>query len=849
MQDFKDFKRSFPFASTNTGGAIVGALGVGALYGGYRGVSRIANKKAAGGTRKPGAAVSATDVIRNSSTRGPKKVVYGPPRNPVRAPRPVAADSPMASVNRAMNVSDKTRANVKRFAKDLRNIYEIPAGGLNEYGTHNWENREMIRDFGKLPSRGNVPGNKATKTRVKFARAQVSSANSLPAQPKIKKKAAARAKEAQFRGMSERYAPSGQSMRLYPRDIGGRESTGIPKDKYGEMSAGEKGALRRKTNKAAAAAKPVMQQGMRARFGGDQPAAPKVDKKPKKPTGPKVPAPTTVDIVPQEPPKPTTPKPSGAGKGKGKATPATSTTVERTFQPGKLPGETNAQASARHKAEHAADRAAEREAKKKVEPKNTTKAPTSAKPPTPPKETPAASGNFLESRGQSLANKQNEMFAPMTKSDRRAAKKLSNKTAYAAGKVSRKGMKARFGTEAAKETPPVERVTMPTYTDRGQALAGRANNLAASAASAPAKEKREAKKAYNRYKHNASRTFLTSQRKRFGPGPGGTPASPSKPSGPSGPSKPSGFVSDYKPQPASDAMTRYGGWGRTARGTIRVETTPEGMKHEMRSRTHRYGPVSKNRLKQDPNTLGSPRLTPISESTTGMFPGTPDKPATGQPHMQGRGAKVVGEQGNFRVWQGPRRTDTVVQHRSGRQLNLPDNPNKTGKVDYSAILDYANKGNNEKAFLKGGWTKDGRTVAGKVGTRSRIARFSIGASKAGGLLSAGGLFAYGVGKLLGPAGAIIGPTNAAAAPGIPGRSYAEDAAKEPNRAVRHGLQRQAVTADRYRAGKTRPFIEPSQYKAIVKKYGPSPFGNYADVVNTSGAYAKKYPNKRYKEKA
>lgn len=770
MQDFKDFKRSFPFASTKTGGTMIGAAGLATLYGGYLGVSKIANKKAAGGTRKPRAAVSATDVIRNSSTRGPKKVVYGPPRNPARTPRPVAADSPMASVNRAMNVSDSTRSSVGRIAKDLKTV---PRQLLD------WGYDPSAPDYSKLPavSRGGVPGQRIPK-------------------PKN-------------RGQ-------GEAARANAR--------------YSGLTPPEKGALRRKTNKAAAAAKPVMQQGMRARFGGDQPAAPKVDKKPKKPkkpTGPKVPAPTTVDIVPQEPPKPTTPKPSGAGKGKGKATPATSTTVERTFQPGKLPGETKAQASARHKAEHAADNAAEREAKKKVEPKNTTKAPTSAKPPTPPKETPPVSLVMSESDPRSPA------WGAETFSPENIARRNEQKLARASNAVASN----------------VDRPYGGTSRLRGERLAGRANNKAASAASAPAKEKREAKKAYNRYKHNASRTFLTSQRKRFGPGPGGTPASPSKPSSPSGPSKPSGFVSDYKPQPASDAMTRYGGWGRTTRGTIRVETTPEGMKHEMRSRTHRYGPVSKNRLKQDPNTLGSPRLTPISESTTGMFPGTPDKPATGQPHMQGRGAKVVGEQGNFRVWQGPRRTDTVVQHRTGRQLNLPDNPNKTGKVDYSAILDYANKGNNEKAFLKGGWTKDGRTVTGKVGTRSRIARFSIGASKAGGLLSAGGLFAYGVGKLLGPAGSIIGPTNAAAAPMIPGRSYAEDAAKEPNRAVRHGLQRQAVAANRYRAGNTRPFIEPSQYKAIVKKYGPSPFGNYADVVNTSGAYAKMYPNNRYKGKA
>jgi len=50
-------------------------------------------------------------------------------------------------------------------------------------------------------------------------------------------------------------------------------------------------------------------------------------------------------------------------------------------------------------------------------------------------------------------------------------------------------------------------------------------------------------------------------------------------------------------------------------------------------------------------------------------------------------------------------------------------------------LKYANKGNNEKAFLKGGWSADGKNIAGKLGTRSRVARFTIGAAKVGGILS------------------------------------------------------------------------------------------------------------------
>jgi len=830
-----EFQKTFPFVSNKTGAAVGASLGATALgIGG--GIYTIGKKVSARRSAAAGAApkrkllISPTDVVRNSATRGPKKVVYGPPRNPVRAPRPAAADSPMASVNRAMNVSDKTRANVRQFAKDLHSIYQIPPNGLNDIGSHDWENREMIRNFDKLPYRGSVPGNKATTS---------------PSPAAVSKRSS------NYRG---RHIVSSSS---YPQGLATRTSSGAAYDPYGSLTASEKGALRRKTNKAAAAAKPIIQQGLRARFGGDQPAPPK-PKAPKKPSGTKTPAPTTVEIVPQEPPKPTTPKPSGGGKGKGKSTPTTSATFERTYQPGRLPGETKKEASARHKAETAADRAAERAAKK-GEPKNTMKAPTSAKPPAPPKaETPAplSTGDgpeppakmVYDNFGQRFADVRNNEIASMTRQEKTAVRKASNKAAWAARPVQRRGLKARYGAGAQSMTP--ERVVAPpTKPNNGMTAAER-------------KSAKEAKRAENRAKHAADQAARAAERKAgkaAGSGFAPTPNPPSKvgtaagggfaptpqPPPKAGTAAGGGFVSRYIPKPASDVMTRYGGTGRTTRGTLRTETTPHGLKHEMRVRTHRYGPVSPGRLKQDPTLVGKPKLTPIAESTTSMFPGTPSKPATQQPHMQGRGAKVIGEQGNFRVWQGKNRGDIVIQHRSGRQYNLPYNPNKQGPVNVKGILDYAGKGNNEKAFLKGGWTADGRSVSGKVGTRSRAGRFLIGAATKGGVLSLGGAALYGIGKLLGPAGSLLGPQEAAAAPTIPGRSYANRAANEPNRAARHRLQREAVTADRYRAGIARPFIEPSQYRRIVKKYGPSPFGNYADVVNTSGAFANRYPNKRY----
>ncbi|NCZ53611.1 MAG: hypothetical protein EBY81_06935, partial [Verrucomicrobia bacterium] len=443
---------------------------------------------------------------------------------------------------------------------------------------------------------------------------------------------------------------------------------------------------------------------------------------------------------------------------------------ERAFQPGKLEGETRAQTKARHVAEHAADNAAKRAEKKKVEPKNKTKAPTSAKPPAPPKETPASSSNFLERRGQSLANAQNEMFAPMTSSDRRAAKKLSNKTAYAAKKVARRGMKARFGASTpdnrimsesdsrspawGRELPPNAEAARNTIRatpsilykpeEPGNYAQSRArvrafvdNELAASAARKPAAEKRAAKKAYNKYKHNASRTFTASQRKRFGGGPGGTPATPSKPAGPKAPS--GGFVSTFKPQVRTfDPMVGQKQYGLNSKP---YNDSPEAhrtlVKNGMAGRTgndqrptHVYD--DKGKMVHD---VGPYSDVGRANATSPMFPGgTHDAPAPLQPHMTGKDSRIVEKGGNFRIWQGPKRSETVVQHRTGRQINLPFDPakNKT-PAGHKAILDYANA--NEKPFLqKTGWA-NGLPITQKGGRLGQIGRFSIGAAKAGGILS------------------------------------------------------------------------------------------------------------------
>ena len=124
-----------------------------------------------------------------------------------------------------------------------------------------------------------------------------------------------------------------------------------------------------------------------------------------------------------------------------------------------------------------------------------------------------------------------------------------------------------------------------------------------------------------------------------------------------------------------------------------------------------------------------------ANATSPMFPGgTHDAPAPLQPHMTGKDSRIVEKGGNFRIWQGPKRSETVVQHRTGRQINLPFDPakNKT-PAGHKAILDYANA--NEKPFLqKTGWA-NGLPITQKGGRLGQIGRFSIGAAKAGGILS------------------------------------------------------------------------------------------------------------------
>ena len=786
------------------------------------------------GTHKP----TGMDVVRNSGSRGDKVSLrpYGPPRAPsarAAAPR-VNPNAPIASVNRAIGDVSRTRSSARRIAGDLLRVPQTMMYGA--------EAAMPTPDFRKLPAPrvGSVPAMRGTRSVANRGQSYAARAN----------------------------------------------------EQYGAMSPGEKGALRRRTNKAAAAAKPIMQAGLSARYGeAPTPPKPKTARKPRKPKEPKPPAATTVDVQPKAPSKPKapkapkTPKPPAATtvEVQPKETPFKTveipkeTTVEfkRSFQPGSLPGETRAQTKARHKAEYAADKAAEREAKKaagskkpeskKVTPKNTTKAPPSAKPPSPPaadaepmsvtaarSDGPSPPAKMLyDNRGQMLAENANiraaaaakrteKLLSAMEPNARRKAKRLfksiENKENYAAKRAARKGMKARYGAGAAGVTP--ERISATTSKPRLTAEERKAA--------------KEAKRAENRRIHAENQAREREARKAAKAAGGSVKAKPHAPIGPfklesynpNSPlmlykdtpkpvkaSKSSGFVSNYKPvERTFDPMTARS-------GTLRLAESPDAVRYGMQARTRRrmYG-------KEGPGT-GPWQITPPEQATQKMFPGMPGKPATGQPHMQGKGARVIGEQGNFRVWQGNKRSEIVLQHRSGRQFNLPYNPNKQGPVNPKGILDYANRGKNEKAFLKGG-----NSSPSKQGARSRIGRFLIGASKGGGILSVGGVAAYGIGKLLGPAGTFIGPADAAAAPGTPGHYYAKQAAKTPNRAARHALQRKAVEASRYRQGNTRPFIEPSQYKAITKKYGPSPFGNYADVVSTSGAYAKRFPNKRYKGK-
>lgn len=462
--------------------------------------------------------------------------------------------------------------------------------------------------------------------------------------------------------------------------------------------------------------------------------------------------------------------------------------IARAFQPGKLEGETRVQTKARHVAEHAADNAAKRAEKKKVEPKNKTKAPTSAKPPSPAAvEKVSAPRTSLTAAERKAAKDAKSAENRRVHAENQAREREARKAAKAAG-----GKASGSGFHNTPQPPP-----SPTGV------------------------------------FNPNPQPPPSQTGVFNP-------NPQPPSGE--------FKSKFKPQVRTfDPMVGQKQYG--------LKSKPYNDSPEAHRRLVEYGMRGRTGDDQRPKHVrnaagkmimdsGPYSVEGTKKATSPMFPGgTVSNPQSNQPHMTGKGAKVVGEQGNFRVWQGPRRSETIVEHRTGRQVSLSYNPNKHEPVNTKAILAYANKGDNEKAFLAGGFSVDS-----KLGKRNRTARFTLGASRAGGLLSAGGLAAYGIGKLLGPAGTLIGPTNAAAAPSTPGRYYAKQASREPNRAARNSLQRKAVEADRFREGKTASFVEPSKYKSIVKKYGYSPFGNYADVVSTSGAFAKRYPNIRYKAK-
>ena len=656
-----DFQNAFPFGTSKSGKAAVAVVGGVPTLAVLGLIRRKVRSKAAlspdGSTRAP--RLMGEDYVYNSRTSGPKKAIYGPPRKPSAPTRPfIEADAPIRSVT-ASKVSDKTRNAVRNVASDLgrvpRTIFDL---NYDPTAPNPKTFPNARANVGKAVQAPAAPFKSDYKPQVRTFDPMVGKAPA-PAKPTLtqtgysmKKSLAARhAKPAGTPASKAASVPTPAAQPSTKRYGGGPPAR--------EMTPAQKGQLRKKTNKAAAAAKPIMQQGLRSRF--DVPT-PKETPAPKAAAKPKAPAATTVEIKAPE-------------------------MTARAFQPGKLEGETRAQTKARHVAEHAADNAAKRAEKKKVEPKNKTKAPTSAKPPSP-------------AAVEKVSTPLNEVDGPLSTGDH--------------------------------PQPPAKHM----YANHGQMFAEAANNRAASAASAPAKEKKAAKKEYNKYKHAASRTFNTSQRKRFGTGPGGTPATPSKPAGPKAPS--GGFVSTFKPQVRTfDPMVGQKQYGLNSKP---FDDSPEKhrelVKEGMKGRTGDDQRPKHVRNAAGVFVLDSGPYSDVGrrEATTRMFPGTPDNPRSGQPHMTGKGAKVVGSDRNFRIWQGPNRSETVVEHRSGRQLNLPFDPKKNkNPVDNKAILDFANK--NEKPFLQTtGW--DGaRAITQKGGRLGQIGRFSLGAAKAGGILS------------------------------------------------------------------------------------------------------------------
>ena len=856
--EHRDFQNAFPFGTSKSGKAAVAVVGGVPTLAVLGLIRRKVRSKAAlspdGSTRAP--RLMGEDYVYNSRTSGPKRAIYGPPRKPSAPTRPfIEADAPIRSVT-ASKVSDKTRNAVRNVASDLGRV------------------PRTIFDLNYDPT---APNPKTFPN----ARANVGKAANAPT-PK---------------------APT-----LTKRYGGGPPAR--------EMTPAQKGQLKKKTNKAAVAAKPIMQQGLRSRFAVPTPKetpAPKAAAKPK--AGYKKSKKLTLAAVErmdydaqqdyllehdedERTFRKDSKKPSSVKVPTPKAPAATTVEIKapemtaRAFQPGKLEGETRVQTKARHVAEHAADNAAKRaEKKKKVEPKNKTKAPTSAKPPSPAA-VEKVSAPPIPRWGEAVTPQE---WIGINKS--RRAHGVQTQFALRMRNPTPSGMTPGYDEPIRflfRSPPPVKNqksqnqrvATVAEFVaDRNRSPAApspaaveKVSTPKPSLTAAERKAAKDAKSAENRRVHaenqarerEARRAAKAAGGKASGSGFHNTPQPPPSQTGvfnpnPKPPSSPTGefggprtpppgeFRSTFKPQVRTfDPMVGQKQYGLKSKPfddspEKHRELVKEGMKGRTgkdQRPTHLYDAKGKM-----VHNVGPFSVEGKKKATSPMFPGgTVSNPRSNQPYMTGKGAKVIGEQGNFRIWQGPRRSETIVEHRTGRQVSLPYNPNKQGPVNPKAILAYANKGNNEKAFMAGGLSADGKNVLGKLGKRNRTARFTLGASKAGGLLAAGGLAAYGIGKLLGPAGTLIGPTNAAAAPSTPGRYYAKQASREPNRAARNSLQRKAVEADRFREGKTASFIEPSKYKSIVKKYGYSPFGNYADVVNTSGAFAKRYPNSRYKAK-
>lgn len=697
------------------------------------------------------------EIVRNSTTRGPRTVIgHSAPRPPAA---PIHPDAPIASVHRAVGDVQATRAAARKIGGDI--VRSIPVWYHGMEGAV----REGIipgPDLSGLPARGSVP---------KMRNAQPKPTN-----------------RGQFHTSRQNAA-------------------------YGGMSPGEKGALRRQTNKAAAAAKPVQQQAFRTRFAVEPPVVEKKARKPRTPKTPKAPAATTVEIVPHETPTPPSPSGKKSSGGKKKAASA-EVEVKRNFQPGRLPGETNAQKKARHKAEHAADQAAKRAANK-GKPKNTTKAPPSVEIPSP-----VAESNPRSSFALSHAESANQKTASLTPAQKGAARRASNKAAAAAKPVQQGAFRARFGGGGSPSE--FKHVVIPS------APAPASPNDAAWGTKRLPGETKEQASARRKAKHAAEQAEKRAAKKAGGASAGAAARTVAPSS-----AKPSGFVSTFIPQERThDLFTARLGGGKV----LGIADTPEKVKWEMHTRTSRHmyskkGPSAK-----------TAKLPPIEEATVRQFP------PIHSPHMTGPNPRLIGEQGNFRVYQGKKRTETVLQHRSGRQINLPDNPSKHGPVNPGRILDFSNKGNNEKAFLKGGWSKGVPKPGGDAAMlKSRTGRFLIGASKRGGLMAAGATALALGAKFLGPIFDIAdtGPGVAKAGESTKwlGEKYAKQAAHTKNRAQRHALQHKAVEVAR--GGGV--WIEPSQYKAITKKYGTSPLG-HLPVVNTSGAFAKNFPGHRYRGK-